>query len=310
MDKAQIGIIMPCYYSSDIIRKALTMLSWQTRKDAIEIIMIDDCSPHTNCNYQDLREEFSNQLKIKYLKTDVNGGPGIARQLGINNCDCDWVMFHDDDDMLNNPFVIEQYLIFLNQIPIGLKDNIMGISGVHLYPLNFSKQEEILTGRLFNLNKIKQFNISFGDLRYEEDRYFLIQCYYYLSQNKNLFSVSISQDYPNFISYTKQNNNKNSICTSLSEQYKIHEALKMIEALLDFYEKNEKNDAISHQLREDYNYFNKWIFERVKRYGIYNSQQKQDLLRICSKFINLANFFNDDFIKEKINFDYNFIENL
>lgn len=47
----QIGIIMPCFCPSNIIKKALTMLSWQTRTDAFEIIMINDCSPNTDCEY-------------------------------------------------------------------------------------------------------------------------------------------------------------------------------------------------------------------------------------------------------------------
>jgi glycosyltransferase involved in cell wall biosynthesis len=108
---------MPIFYPSNIVRKALTMLAWQERKEEIEVILINDCSPNTDCDYKDLLDEFNTQLNIKYLKTENNSGPGVARQLGLDNCSCDWVMFHDDDDTLNNPYVIEAYLDEIEKIP-------------------------------------------------------------------------------------------------------------------------------------------------------------------------------------------------
>ena len=41
--------------------------------------MINDCSPSTENEYLDLRKEFSSKFKLKYTKTQVNSGPGVAR---------------------------------------------------------------------------------------------------------------------------------------------------------------------------------------------------------------------------------------
>jgi hypothetical protein len=56
----KIGVIIPYFYPSNTIRKAFTMLSWQTRKDVLTIYMVNDCSPHTDCEYSDIINEFSN----------------------------------------------------------------------------------------------------------------------------------------------------------------------------------------------------------------------------------------------------------
>jgi hypothetical protein len=44
--------------------------------------MVNDCSPNTDCEYLDIRKEFSS-LHIQYLKTKENCGPGAARNLGL-----------------------------------------------------------------------------------------------------------------------------------------------------------------------------------------------------------------------------------
>ena len=49
MDK--INIIMPCFYSPEVIRPALKVLSEQTAIDRFVLTIIDDCSGY---NYSDL----------------------------------------------------------------------------------------------------------------------------------------------------------------------------------------------------------------------------------------------------------------
>lgn len=105
-----VDIIVPCYYQSSVIYPCLQSIAEQTVIKDITVIMVNDCSPYTNCNYQDLIDEFSSSFKITYLKTDKNSGPGIARQLGLDNATSDWVMFVDDDDELLNSYSIETLL--------------------------------------------------------------------------------------------------------------------------------------------------------------------------------------------------------
>jgi GT2 family glycosyltransferase len=78
MQNIEINIIIPCYYPSEIIEPCFQSLSNQTAKNKIKIFMVNDCSPHTNCDYLDIREKY-NDLNIQYLKTKENSGPGISR---------------------------------------------------------------------------------------------------------------------------------------------------------------------------------------------------------------------------------------
>ena len=52
---------------------------------------------------EDIVKEFEDKLHIKYVYAKENGGPGVARQIGLEICyksNFDLVMFMDSDDVL------------------------------------------------------------------------------------------------------------------------------------------------------------------------------------------------------------------
>lgn len=174
---AIINIIMPCYYSDDVIRPALEMIAAQTKVNDIILTMVNDCSPNTNCEYYNLREEFKDKIKIIYLKTPINSGPGVARQIGLDHCACDWVLFHDDDDKFTDKFVIERYLqIIQNNQWKKVKQIIGGVRHIDVdkvVKLISAQDNNSLHGVLFNYNILKQYNIRFHPLlKFDEDSYF------------------------------------------------------------------------------------------------------------------------------------------
>jgi hypothetical protein len=61
-------------------------------------------------------------------------------------------MFHDDDDILNNIFVIENYLNIINNIPANII--VSEIKGSHIWFWDkehmFLKADDNIPGRLFN----------------------------------------------------------------------------------------------------------------------------------------------------------------
>ena len=99
--------------------------------------MINDCSPNTENEYLDLREEFSSKFKLKYAKTQVNSGPGVARQMGINMAQSDWIMFMDDDDELYDEHSVEKLLTLANL------DNVISVSGQSMVLKVASGESEI-----------------------------------------------------------------------------------------------------------------------------------------------------------------------
>lgn len=105
-----VDIIMPCYYASDILRPGFEKIAQQTIIKDITLIIINDCSPYTDCEYQDLIEEYKDRINIKYYKTEHNSGPGIVRQLGLQYATSDFIWFQDDDDEIYDETSIAQLL--------------------------------------------------------------------------------------------------------------------------------------------------------------------------------------------------------
>lgn len=94
-----LGIVIPAYKRRDCLREALQSLTYQTFKRFF-VIVVDDHSPE---RLEDVVMEFEDKLHIKYVYADENGGPGAARQIGLDICyksNFDLVMFMDSDDML------------------------------------------------------------------------------------------------------------------------------------------------------------------------------------------------------------------
>ncbi|MGL0959776.1 glycosyltransferase [Vibrio vulnificus] len=64
----------------------------------VEILIVDDCSTDSTARViQELAGKYQN---VKGFKTDTNSGPGVARNVGIENASYDWILFLDSDDLL------------------------------------------------------------------------------------------------------------------------------------------------------------------------------------------------------------------
>ncbi len=55
----KIDYIIPVYNESKVVKRALDVLAKQTMKDSLHITLVNDCSPNTDCNYQDIIDEYS-----------------------------------------------------------------------------------------------------------------------------------------------------------------------------------------------------------------------------------------------------------
>lgn len=276
----KISVIMPCYYSSDVIRQALTMLSWQTRKDAMEVILINDCSPNTDCKYMDLLEEFGEKMAIKYLETEKNSGPGVCRQLGLDNCSAPWVMFHDDDDMLNNIYVIETFLNVIESIPEDVLITNIYAPILVCSPFNYTKMSNHSLGSLINLNILKMFNIRFTNLTYEEDSFLNLQYEYYCNRLESFFpqlninSLYLSNIEENFISYTKKMN-LDSICSSLKEYDRAQKALEYLNKVFKFYISLPNDDFTSDFLSRNFQFIVDYYIDWAERASNFEFNQEQ-----------------------------------
>lgn len=91
-----VSVIMPIYDAGELLQRSLGQLAAQTLQN-MEYILVDDCSNDTS---YEIAEDFKNKYpeQTVLLKTEVNSGPGGARNLGLSCASGEYIGFMDADD--------------------------------------------------------------------------------------------------------------------------------------------------------------------------------------------------------------------
>lgn len=92
----KISIVVPIYKVEQYIDKCINSLINQTYEN-IEIILVDDGSPDNCPQICDKYTENEKRIKVIHKK---NGGLSDARNVGVNNCTGEYVLFVDSDDFI------------------------------------------------------------------------------------------------------------------------------------------------------------------------------------------------------------------
>jgi len=100
------SIIIPTFNAATYLLSCLESLgALQESSGTFEVILVDDCSTD---NTVELARTFQSRLPhLKVVELTENGGPGHARNHGIEKADGDWVIFLDSDDELSTDTLIE-----------------------------------------------------------------------------------------------------------------------------------------------------------------------------------------------------------
>ena len=100
-DNKRVSVIVPVYKVESYLSRCLDSLCSQSMQD-IEIILVDDASPDscgTICN-----EYAKKDSRIKVIHHNENKGLSAARNTGIENATCDYLMFVDSDDWVHKDY--------------------------------------------------------------------------------------------------------------------------------------------------------------------------------------------------------------
>ena len=103
MNNLSIDIIMPVYKAKKTIKKTLESIMYQINSEKFNIYLVNDCD---NEDYSEIINIFKPYLNIKELKMAKNGGPGLARQHGVDNSNGEYIVFIDADDYFYGPEAI------------------------------------------------------------------------------------------------------------------------------------------------------------------------------------------------------------
>lgn len=105
MDKVKFSIVTSMFNSFSLMSRYFDSLEKQSFKN-FEVIIIDDCS--TDDSFAELMKfTQSTSLPIQTYKTDINSGPAVARNIGIEKASGEWITFIDNDDWVDNDFLLK-----------------------------------------------------------------------------------------------------------------------------------------------------------------------------------------------------------
>lgn len=181
-----INIIIPCYNSTETLPKTLDSLVAQTQPRFF-VTVVDDCSEE---NILSIVNDYEDKLNINYIRLTENGGPGVARQAGLDNTICEYVMFLDADDMLM-PQAIEVLNREVNKnkpdilISAFIQQNKYGIDRI----VHSTEAATWVHGKVYNCSFLRNKNIHFPErLRINEDGAFNTMA---LNMTNNIYRTSV-----------------------------------------------------------------------------------------------------------------------
>jgi glycosyltransferase involved in cell wall biosynthesis len=165
-----IDVIIPAYKAQESIERTVASLAIQSIKDKIKVTIVNDCDSQ---DYSKVIKRYSDLIDIQEIKLNKNGGPGVARQYGIDNTNLPYFTCIDADDTLSGAFSLE--LLYKNLI-----NNPNGVVCVG----SFLEEHEDLQfiphagdliwmfGKLYLRKFIDKYEIKFNETRANEDNGF------------------------------------------------------------------------------------------------------------------------------------------
>lgn len=162
-----IDVIIPAYKAHKTIAKTLCSIAMQTLSDMIQVIIVNDCCP--DGDYDSFVKMFSHIIKVKEVKMAENGGPGLARQLGIDNGTSPYFTCIDADDVFADELALNNMLLNIDNNP-----NIVCACGVfiELHPdiiIPHNNDMVWMFGKIYRRSFIEKYDLRFNNTRANED---------------------------------------------------------------------------------------------------------------------------------------------
>lgn len=172
-----LDIIIPEYNGEEYIFSFFDSLTKQKNVnfDEIGIIVVNDASPKKIKSYK--FKKYGN-LHIEYLLKPTNGGPGMARQYGIENSKAEYVTFFDCDDTFydDNEALIKMISVLKSgkpKVAIGNVIEEFKNGSVKIHKSGVDNRVPFVHGMYCNREYLLSNNLKFiPELRVCEDTYF------------------------------------------------------------------------------------------------------------------------------------------
>ena len=178
-NKGKVSVVVPLYNTEKYIINCIESIRNQTYKD-IEVLIIDDGS--TDASGKVVKEYLENidDKRVKYFYKE-NEGVGKARNYGMALATGKYISFIDSDDTIEETFYEKLVKKINDKISFVMTSYFNKIDGDKKEIIKVLKKNIKLFKspscclKLFNLNKIKKYNILFEDSYLGEDLEFTVK---------------------------------------------------------------------------------------------------------------------------------------
>lgn len=197
-----IDIIIPAYNAHKTIEQAISSITIQSISDKINVLIINDCSSN---DYSEVINLFKNFINIKEITLKKNSGPGVARQVGINNSNSEFIVFLDSDDCFIDCFSLEK---LYKKISNENLDVVVGnfVEETNSGFFNHERSQVWLHGKIYRRDYLIKNDIIFNHSRFNEDVGFN-QLLFLSNPNYEYLNENVYLWRNNHLSITRINNN-------------------------------------------------------------------------------------------------------
>jgi len=166
----KIDIIIPAYKAQNTILRTLSSIAIQSVLKDITVTIVNDAD---GIGYQKFVDMFKDFMDIREITLEKNGGPGVARQYGIDNTTSPYFTCIDADDTFAGAFALE---ILMK----GLDENkeyhtVIGSFAEQHPNLQFIMHQQDMVwmfGKMYRREFINKYKIRFNETRANEDNGF------------------------------------------------------------------------------------------------------------------------------------------
>lgn len=164
----KIDIIIPAYKAQETILRTLSSIACQSILDDLRVTIVNDCCP--NGDYQKFVDMFSPYMDIREIKMPQNGGPGLARQFGIDSTEHEFFTCIDADDTFAGALALETMRAGIRLSPtIQCCVATFSQLGENLMILPHQNDMVWMFGKIYRRAFIEKYNIRFNETRANED---------------------------------------------------------------------------------------------------------------------------------------------
>ena len=207
----EVSFIVPMFKAKPYIGPCVASLLRQEIED-FEILLIDDCSPDDTCEYAEAL--FRDDSRVRVIRQEQNGGPGQARNRGIEEAAGEYICFADADDiyadgavrqMLDVTLAYDADVYYANEmyftVAETLPDDLARLTKDQLVCLGHVTEEEVSDqgkirlagdmhervtdwmkhryhwsscGKLFRRSFLREHNIRYPNFKLGEDQVFIL----------------------------------------------------------------------------------------------------------------------------------------